>query len=438
MTGKLSTLVRLMAYEEWRMHSTLFDGRRFAGFAISLALLSVTASFALAQIGISVTAIVAGVIVLASLLGLQTGSIGFEGRDALENLIGDVTPLIYSTRTLPLSGRKAFLAFALKDLGYYAVMFLLPISVGATAGIVGASMMAMGGMMGTPMSVGVVGAVGIAVKTWVFSAVSFLLGLLGGLLLAGVPVKARAIGRNRNDTHTTTELYTRLAEVVGRTAVGAVAAKTVLDVHRSSGGIWKLLLSSATLVGASYVALELVGQHIPLSPSYGVLFGVFLSVTAFPTYSWVTQTDDPSDYALYPLTTREVVGAKARAFVLLQIPVVAVYYSIGFVALSPSLVDVLVGTVVLAGLVAYVFGLTVALTGFKPSEYLFDTVVFSKYSLGVIIALLPPLMTGLFVPVSGMTAAALAAYGGLFGLIGLLLFKNAQVQLRTELDGNNS
>jgi hypothetical protein len=413
-----------MLREEWRMHSTLFGGARFAGFAGLLTLLAAVGAVGLSQIGITVPVIGLGVVVLGALLGAQTGSLGFEGRDALENLIGDVTPLVYSSRTLPLSGRAAFVAFVLKDYLYYSLMFLLPISLGSIGGA-GLESLVAGGTSGLPSVT--VATLGWTLAAWGGSSVAFLGGLLAALVVSGVPVAARAVGRAQNDGKTTTDRYSMLSE-----RLGGLTAKSILDIHRSSGGVWKLLLSSATLVGASYVALELVAQHIPIIPSYGVLSGVFLSVTAFPTYSWLTQADGPAAYQLYPVSTTELVTAKARAFAVLQLPVVAVYSGVGSLALSPSALDLFVGTAVLLGLLVYVFGLTVALTGFEPDEYLFDAVVFGKYAFGIVVALLPPMMAGLFTSVTGVVAVGLVVYATLFAILGLLLFDAGRSRLASQ------
>lgn len=434
MFDKLSLLTRWMAREEWRMHGTLFGDGRFAGFPLVLFSLSAIAAFSLAHLGLGLSAIGLGAIVIAAILGVQTGSTSFEGDDAIENLLGDVTLLMYSSRTLPISGRTALGAFLLKDLVYYAVLFILPIVLGTFTGVWVEAQLFPSEVLIMCLNCGPIetytttGLTMLGVRTWILATGAFLGGVLVALVVAGIPIKGRAVQRTRSDTRTQQDQFGWLATRFGGTTTASLAAKTVLDVHRSSGGVWKLGLSSAGLMAGAYVVVELVAKHVPIAPSYGVLFGALVSVTAFPTYAWVTRIDDPGDYRLYPVSMDSLFHAKALAFAALELPVVVLYYAIVLLALTPSLLDVLVGGIVLAGMLGYVFGVTVYLTRFQPSEYLFDSLVFTKYALAVMVALLPVLMVGLFLSVTPTLGGALSAFAVVVGVIGWLLFHRTVTQ----------
>jgi len=79
--------------------------------------------------GTDPAATVAGVHALVALFGIQTGSAGLIGADAMRDLLGDRTLLVFSARTLPLAPRRLIGLFVLKDAGYYTALFLLPLSV---------------------------------------------------------------------------------------------------------------------------------------------------------------------------------------------------------------------------------------------------------------------------------------------------------------------
>jgi hypothetical protein len=126
---RTATLFRAMVVEEWRLHSRLFGGRRFAALPLLVAATSAAAVEALVRTGTDLGAAVAGLHGLAFLVGLQTGTVGLVSRDALDALLGDVTLLISSSTTLPLARRDVLVVFLAKDLSYYAVVFVAPLAV---------------------------------------------------------------------------------------------------------------------------------------------------------------------------------------------------------------------------------------------------------------------------------------------------------------------
>ena len=90
------------------------------------------------------------------------------------------------------------------------------------------------------------------------------------------------------------------------------------------------------------------------------------------------------------------------------------------------LIDAIAGLALCIGLQAYLFGLTVALAGTQPNEFLFDTVLFAGFTLGVALPLVPVLVVGFVAaPLSAPLAAALVVAGvGLAG-IGHVLYGRA-------------
>ena len=91
-----------------------------------------------------------------------------------------------------------------------------------------------------------------------------------------------------------------------------------------------------------------------------------------------------------------------------------------------TLVDAVVGAVLLAGYALYYYGLTVYIAGFDPNEFLFDAVRFALFTLGVGVALVPTLVAGfVVVPPSGAVAAGLGVAGIGFGAVGMVLSSRA-------------
>src|SRR6056297_3489858 len=123
-------LFRRMLREEWRLHEELFGGRRFGSFPVVVLALAAGGFELLRATGTDFDAVIAGLHGLVFFFGLQVGTIGLVGRDALRDVLGDVTPLVFSARTLPLSWRRLLATFLLKDVCYYTGFVLTPAVVG--------------------------------------------------------------------------------------------------------------------------------------------------------------------------------------------------------------------------------------------------------------------------------------------------------------------
>jgi hypothetical protein len=412
-----------MAVEEWRFHSSLFGGKRFMGFPLVLFVLTAVAIASLAHLGVEPVPLAVGVVVLAGLLGLQTGAVGFESSDAIRNLLGEVTLLLYAPRTLPVSGKTVFLAFLVKDLGYYGLLALVPLTLGLTAGLLIESVVS--GVPSLSIRTFVYGSVLVLVS----SLVVFIGGVLVALAFSGVPLAVRSITSERRNSRRRTNVYRSMSRHIPTTPRVALAAKSLLDVHRSSGGLGKLVVSSGMLLGSAYVVVELVTSYTEIAPSYPLLFSALLSATVFTTYSWLTRIDDPAEYRFFPVERSAMLDGKALAFVVLQ-AVVLCFVILGVMASGALWVETVGASVLFAGLSVYLFGLLVRLVGFSPSEALFDGVAFSIFAVCGGGALVVPIAIGLFasiLPVSSVSIGlALVAYGCGVGLVGGVLYLRAR------------
>src|SRR6056297_978828 len=162
-------LFRRMLREEWRLHEELFGGRRFGSFPVVVLALAAGGFELLRATGTDFDAVVAGLHGLVFFFGLQVGTIGLVGRDALRDVLGDVTLLVFSARTLPVSWNRLLTVFLLKDLVYYAAFFLAPLGVAVVPSALGAGV--------SPAQVALV---------WVTLVGAFALGVTLSLTLAGL------------------------------------------------------------------------------------------------------------------------------------------------------------------------------------------------------------------------------------------------------------
>ncbi len=463
-----------MLREEWRLHSELFGGGRFGAFPLFVAAITAGAVYLLTTTGTEIGAVVAGVHGLAFFFGLHTGSIGFVGRDAMRNLLGDTTLLVFTARTLPISQRKLLGIFLVKDAVYYAVLFLAPIAVGFAPAVVlrtgaggsGATALAplaIPALWATTTATFVLGVAvtfaAIGLSTRGASGKLLLLAVAAGAGLAyaagvdviqftpyglfdgATPVEALValapipvllgVGVAVYDTN-----YVTPARTARRTFLtwqrrlpfdaDGLTVKSLLDVQRSSGGVVKVLFSGGVLFVVSWFLIDLAAVITGLDPSVGISFGAILGLSAFTTYNWVTQFDDVTQYQLYPISVAAVFRAKFRAFLVLGVPTGVLYFAAAVAWRGTPPLEAVVGLLLLLGLECYLFGLTVYLAGFQPNEFLFDTVLFAAFSGAVALVLVPVLVVGLVLaPVSTTLLAGLGVAAVVAGALGLVLYRRA-------------
>ncbi|MEF8774640.1 MAG: hypothetical protein V5A37_07980, partial [Halobacteriales archaeon] len=421
------TLFRAMVREEWRMHADLFGPRRFAAFPLFVALLTAAGVQFLSVADVELATVVAGVHGLVFLFGLQTGTVGFVGRDAMRNLLGDVTLLVFTTRTLPVGRRRTLGIFLLKDLAYYAVLFMVPLAVAFVpaaldGGLAPVQVALLWATLTATFAYGIaVTLVLVALSTRGVSGRAAILGLAasGGLAwsrgvdplaatpyaLFASPSATAAAGLlpipalaalgvwlhdpeyerpNRSVEDRFARWHERLAGIGDDRGL---VTRSLLDVHRSSGGVVKVAFSAGILFLVSAFLVELVAPIVGTDPSTGVTFGALLGLSAFTSFNWLTRFDDPGEYLHLPLGLSAVFAAKLRAFLVLSVPVGLAFLAVAAAWLGARPAELLVGAVLLVGLQVYLFGLVVYLAGFSPNEFLFDTVLFAGFGAAVAVPL---------------------------------------------------
>ncbi|UHQ95442.1 hypothetical protein [Haloterrigena alkaliphila] len=461
-------LLGVLFREEWRLHTHLFGGWRFALFPVVIAALAVSAAFALVETGTAPGTIVTGLHVLVFGFGLYSGTAGFAGSDMLENVFGELSLVLSTSTTLPLSRRKLLGVFLLKDALFYAVAFVLPMAISNAALVdnVAAVPVAVGTLWlslslafvaGMALTVAVIAVRTRGVPTWAIvgaavagAGAAWLTGTGGAVRSVFVPIDgspASALGllvgtgvvgaaslalydpTYGRPARTASDRFARLSDVLPVEAVGADSAlvsKTLLDLARSSGGVAKPFVSAAILLALVAALVDVVDSITGIAPAPGIFFGGVLGLTAFTTYNWLTQFDSLEEYLAYPVSIADVFRAKRVAFVLVGAPTVAVPYLAAVLWFEATLLDAVVGAVLLAGYALYYYGLTVYIAGFDPNEFLFDSVRFSLFTLGVAVALVPTLVAGfVVVPPTGTVAVVLGVAGIGFGGVGMVLSSRA-------------
>lgn len=462
MTVSLRTLLAVMAREEWRLHGRLFGGRRFALFPAFVAAVAAgtAAFFSLADADTEV--LLAGLHLVVAVLGLHVGTVGLVGRDALEDLLGETTLVLFSARTLPVEPTLLLVAFLLKDVAFYAGLFLLPLVVGlvplavladlpvarppllfvTTVGVFAVGVTASLALVGvyTRSRIAALGVVAVAVAALVVDGGGVLALTPYGLLSAvepltvaasvALPVVLGLVGvaafrfERRPVSRTATDRFRALHRRLGADAVGGVLAKSLLDVARSSGGLWKVLFSQGLVFAVLALLLGYLPDVVPVRPEPGLTVAAVLALGSFTTYNWLCQFDDADAYLRHPVPFASVFRAKLLAFCLLALPAGAVYFALGVGVFGTG--TMLVGLAVFAPLCLYVFGVTAYVAGLEPTELLFDTPVFAAFTLAVMVVLVPLVVAAIAYPLAPTAlAAGSVALAVLAGAVGLSLYRRA-------------
>lgn len=349
------TILKRMLKEEWRTQSKLFRGRNLALLPfLILGLTYLGSRGILAFTDSPPTDIGMLIAAFGFFTGLAAGSIGFSSSDAAKNILGNVNFLIFSSRTLPVSKYRLFAAFLVKDLIFYTFIYLLPISIAVLA-----------------VSTSLIGYVG-----YMFGL--FLLGISMSFVLANSAEKlpSRASILNYNNI-----------------PAPAVTKKSILDVARSSGGLFKLLMSLSVLLGLYWYVINYVPLASYLLANPLTSFAVILGMMSVSIYNWLNTYDGMEEYIYLPLNRDYVVKSKFKALkalnIILLTPILllAYYWVGGDVYLSLGI------TYVTA---FYTGAVIMYISGLNPNERILDSMTFMKFMLLVNIPVIPLLVLTAF------------------------------------------
>jgi hypothetical protein len=450
-----------MLKEEWRLHSRLFGSTGFGAFPLVVVVISAVAYFGVLASGFSLTELERGVGYVVFFLGLSVGSVGFVSRDAVENLLGESNLLVFSSRTLPVSQSRSVSVFVIKDLIYYSFLYLTPLvaafvpvayvfDLSLSPARLALVWVAVNGSFALGVSfsffaaavhtrsrwllAGVVTAVAAALvyapsEVLAYTPVGFYespspvsaaasTAAIVGFAVVGVLVFSPDRG---GGTETYRDVYPRLTELLRGEGL---AAKMVLDVTRSSGGVWKIFFSVGILFGVFVFLVLYVDLVSNIVAAPGLAFAVLLSISTVSVYHWINRFDRLEDYTSLPVDVDEVLRAKALTFAVVSLPVAYVYLGVGVAVFGFD--EVAAGVAVLPLATTYVFGVTVYLTGTEPNELLLDSRLFAVFTAAVAAVAVPLFVASIAYLRFPVEATAFAlALSAVAAVIGFALYRRA-------------
>ncbi len=429
-----------MMKEEWRIHSTIFGSLGFALFPAVVASFAFLGSLALPifsdVLPYAVVALLAHILFL--LVGVMVGSFGLMGREFMNRRFGQASLVAYASRSLPVSERRIFAAFLVKDTVYYILLYVLPFAVGFAAatpfvsldpgyGLIAFVSLTLAFLLGLSIvcCLSTLYARSVALLAGTVAALSVLalaalrLGaaavpaalppyaffidpapepLALSLLLILVPAAVSVLFVTVEYPDRTKRFKNSLDPLAGRVrALGSAhfIAKDALDLLRSEGGAGKVIFSFLLPLGLVWVCLRVLIRFIPgLDPL--VVFAVLLGVISATIYNWLTEFDSFTSYAFLPVEVPEVIDAKLKSYGLanllpVTVLVLAAATAGGAGTFLPALATFL-------SVSAYTLAVTVYLTGLHPNVMLYHAGVFLRYLLAISPALLLLIFASIFDP----------------------------------------
>lgn len=437
-------LLRWFVIEEYRFLTSLFGSYRVYLFPIMILLFGVIIGLVAPILDVVSTVSITGYLAIVLFFGIQTGLVGFEARDMIKNVVGeDISRIIFSSRTLPVSQKKLATVFLVKDGLFYSFIIIAPLIIGLSLGSLGASIIGAGTSAITILSI---------FKLFVVSNISFFFGVsigfffttiassntlvktVFGIITAGIAIFCLLIGvdtivsgiqsniilssvlaifvtvilsvvgvlnftvsENTRTESNYLNLYGRISEILNRDNIGkrSIMIKTIVDIQRSSGGVWKLILSSIVILGVIYASIITSSSILNFRISEPFLYGSLLSLISYPVYTILFRYDNYESYSIYPLSKSEVIEAKTDLFLIIAGVLGFIYYSI---VTLPDVNTIIytTGLMIFFGLLVFQIGFLTRIVKDEPTRFLFDGLRFSLYAFVSMIFIMPSVMVGLY------------------------------------------
>lgn len=341
-------ILKRMLREEWRTQSKLYKGRYLAALPVVIFLLTYFGAQMVTNFSTApVTDLGLLIMAFGFFTGLAAGSIGFNSNDAAKNVLGDANFLIFSSRTLPIRKSSLVASFLVKDLLFYLGLYLFPVALAVN--LVSSEMLIYSVYMG----------------------LLFATGLTLSLITASTAVRLPTRESILNYDNVPTP---------------PLARKSVLDVSRSSGGLFKILMSMFVLLGLYWYIVNYVPIASYLLTNPLLSFSVILGMMSVTVYNWLNTYDSESDYTHLPLTESELLKSKFQAFKVIAAIIIAPFILVSYLLYGGNILLALTIPLVTA---YYVGAVTMYEAGLNPNERMIEGWTFSKFLVMVNIFVIP-------------------------------------------------
>jgi hypothetical protein len=430
-------ILKNMVKEEWRIHSTMFGGRMFFLFPIVILVFSFVGSLFLPMytkfLAFNQIALLTHYIFV--LFGLSIGAFGLFGREIMNRRFGQASMIAYSSRTLPLSERKIFLNFFIKDIIYYFLLWILPFVVGFAAASPFISMsLSYSPLLLLTLTLSFL--IGLSFS-FVFSTIyvhskKLLVGSLSLLVILGLAANSYSHITLVNllpplsffFQPSASKLILSLAIVIvasslsiaflkvdypekkrrfknsfdmltgrlGFSKYSSFVTKDFLDLNRSEGGAGKIIFSFLFPLSILWLLLSVLFKVIPNADML-ITFSIFLGVISSSIYNWLTEFDLFTAYSFLPVKVSTVIKSKINSYLLLNLVslliLIFVATGTGFHTFLPAVVSFVIVSLYSLSVIMY-------LTGLYPNILLYNAKILLAYLFSISPVLLALLFLSIF------------------------------------------
>jgi hypothetical protein len=364
------------------------------------------------------------------LFGLSIGSFGLFGREIMNRRFGQASLLAYSSRTLPVSERKIFFNFVVKDIIYYFILWILPFALGFALAspfisisfvyslsllliltlsfLIGLSVVF---FLSTIYAHSIKLLIVILALIATFSLFSFyysdinLSFLFSSLSFSYLPSfnqiafslfviiipTAFSLTFLKVDYPQKKRLFKNSLDKISNwfkfSKHSIFMSKDFLDFNRSEGGLGKIIFSFLLPLVLVWFLIFVFLRFIPILNLF-VIFSIFLGIMSSSFYNWFTEFDAFTSYAFLPVNVSTLIKSKVNSYILINLVSLAVLILVALwtnqmVYFLPALFSFLAVS-------SYTLSITVYLAGLGPNILLYNAKIFAEYLL-----LISPLLLAL-------------------------------------------
>ncbi|MBT3464889.1 hypothetical protein HOD20_03865 [archaeon] len=428
-------LLKAMMKEEWRMHSTMFGNLMFSLFPLLIFIFTFLGNFLYHLLSniISFKNSLLTVLLFFFFFGLSVGSFGLLGREVMNRRFGQASLVAYSSRALPISEKKIFTVFFIKDVIYYFLFWILPFSLGIS-------------LYSFVNSIHLF----LLFKIITSVSISFLLGLTLSFLLSTIYVHHEKLAmysffflvitiiflnnffnidlliyflpftifNNFNFLNITTMIifiiistiisisflkvdyhqdikiqnknYFKEKNIIDNVIKNIFVKKDFIDMKRSRVSYGKLIFAFIFPLIFIWIILKIFITFFPFL-NFIFLFSIFFGMMSSTIYNFLTEFELFSNYSFLPIKVSTIILSKIKSYFIINLisPLILLLIIIKLEQISSFIISLLL----LISFSIYGLTTTIFLTGLHPNILLYNTKVFLLY----IIYNLPVMLLFLFI-----------------------------------------
>ncbi len=465
-------ILKLMLIEEFRLHASFFNRSSFWTSSLAIILFTFMIGLSLPMlrrvVEVNDMLLVAHWVLL--FYGLSVGGFALFGKRIIERRFGSISLLLGSGYTLPVSYKRLFFIFYLKDTLYYVIFTILPMISGLALAslfvpisfsslLVLFVSLTMSFLLGISFSIllftvlvrlgaailiivvtgGIyLGLSGINIK-WMaaelpallfyyshsFSIllevmiIALFLGLISSFFIKDIPAPHERKAK---------ETYGKTARLIAWLVkgYGPVLSKDIIDLARS-GVIFSIVLTFLMPLLFLYAVTWFIESVMLLDINFSLLFyAAMVGFLCTLIYSWISNLDISECYNSLPLSMPQVIRTKLILFVSLTVSVAVPYLmAVGYIKGEMNLLWICL--VILFTVSTYVGSVLAYLTGLFTNSYLLDAKILIQFALAVVPVLIAETLLSFYYPTNNYTILFIAGLG--------VLLVAASVMILNKLNG---